>query len=256
MSPKAFRLVDQLSSSEKDKAPRVRETRSPAPNAPKNKVDETSVDLSAFVGTSITEITPMEGGAWVSVTLVTCAMEKGKPIRRHIHLLPEQYGSLSPAVGEVTLAYAETLEGAGKLCDAIRKGMELLGYGAMSRRRLIQKLTVRGFERETAEEAVAYLYDHGAFCEETDALRFAEQGVKKLWGPRRIREDLFARGFDAEAVSVAMESLEDVDFTENCARVISKKYGEIPASPNEKKKMIAALMRLGYTSEQIREAMR
>lgn len=254
MSPKAFRLVDQLSTAEKEQAPRARAARSPAPNVPKVKTDEVSVDPSAVVGTRITEITPMEGGAWMSVTLVTRAAEE-KPVRRYIHLLPEQYRVLSPAVGEVTLAYAETLEEAGKLCDAIRKGMELLGYGAMSRRRLIQKLTARGFGRETAEEAAAYLSDHGAFCEETDAIRFAEQGVRKLWGPRRIRDDLYARGFPTDVIAVAMDALEDVDFVENCGRVIVK-HGGIPRKQDEIKKMIAALMRLGYTSGQIREALR
>lgn len=254
MSPKAFRLVDQLSPAEKEQAPRARAARSPSPNAPKAKVDEASVDLSVLVGTGIAEIMPMEGGAWMSVTLVTRAAEE-KPVRRYIHLLPEQYRVLSPAVGEVTLAYAETLEEAGKLCDAIRKGMELLGYGAMSRRRLIQKMTARGFGRETAEEAAAYLSDHGAFCEETDAIRFAEQGVRKLWGPRRIRDDLYARGFPTDVIAVAMDALEDVDFVENCGRVIVK-HGGIPKKQDEIKKMIAALMRLGYTSGQIREALR
>ncbi len=193
---------------------------------------------------------PMEGGEWVSVTLI-----EGKK-RRYVRLMTEQYADLMPTVGYVSAALADALDQAGKLCDAIRKGMELLGYGAMSRRRLEQKLLARGFDKEIVALAGDYLDSHGFLPESDDAVRFAEQGVRKLWGPRRIREDLFARGFSSDAVSAAMESLESVDFAENCGRVIVKKYGGIPKDRVEIKKMIAALMRLGYTSEQIREALR
>lgn len=216
---------------------------------------DTAEDLSdaARPPAEITQITPPEEGEMISVTLVTRG-EDGKKLRRHIRLLTEQYADLRPAVGEISSADAEKLADAGMLCDAIRKGMELLGYGAMSRRRLTDKLTVRGFSREMAASAAEYLEVHGFLPEADDAVRFAEQGARKLWGPRRIRDDLFARGFPSEVIAVAMDSLADVDFAENCARVIEKKYGGVPKDPAAKRKMIAALMRLGYTSDHIRDA--
>lgn len=201
-------------------------------------------------GVIITEIVPMEEGEWVSV-----AIKEGRELR-YVRLTLEQYAVLKPTVGEVCSAMVENLEQAGKLCDAVRKGMELLGYGAMSPKRMTQKLTLRGFDKETVTAAVNHLARHGLLPECDDAVRFAEQGVRKLWGPRRIREDLFARGFSTQSVTVAMESLEDVDFFENCTKVIEKKYGGIPEEPAKVPKMIAALIRLGYTSEQIREAMK
>ncbi len=262
MSPKAFRLVDELKTNPRAKStPAVKDTapiKTPSPCVEPTVWAETAeaqahlmtVPEPSSGGSRIIAITPMDGGEWVSVTLT-----EGKQ-RRHVRLLTEQYATLKPSVGDVPTELAEALDAAGKLCDAVRKGMELLGYGAVSHRRLVQKLTVRGFDKETAEAAADYLKDHGWLPETDDAVRFAEQGARKLWGPRRIREDLFARGFPSEVVTAAMESLEDVDFTDNCARVIAKKYGGTPDDGMERKKMVAALMRLGYTSEQIREAMR
>lgn len=211
--------------------------------------DAPKTDVTA-AGAEITDITPLDGGEWVSVTV------KIGNNTQNIRLSTEQYGLLRPRVGTVPTETLETLYEAGRLCDAVRKGMELLGYGAVSRRRLIQKLTQRGFDCETATSAADYLSDRGCLSENADACRFAEQGVRKLWGIRRIREDLYARGFPDEAVNEAIEALEDVDFVGNCSRVIEKKYGDVPKERDAIKKMIAALMRLGYTSEQIREAMR
>ena len=139
---------------------------------------------------------------------------------------------------------------------ALLKAQEFLGYGAMSSRRLSQKLLQRGFGEGTVEAAIDYLQDHGFMREGEDAVRFAEQGVRKLWGPRRIREDLYARRFSETAIEEAMENLETLDFETNCAKVITKKYGCVPDDLSEIKKMMAALMRMGYTVTQIKAAMR
>ena len=91
--------------------------------------------------------------------------------------------------------------------------------------------------------------------DDTATLR-AEQDLRKGWGERRIREDLIAHGFTREAVEEAMESLADTDWVENCTAAIRKKYGEIPEDKGERQKLIAAMMRLGYDTDTVREAMR
>ena len=188
--------------------------------------------------------------------------ERHKKAKRvKLRLLVEQYADLQesgPAVrpGAITPARVEELMRAGELCAAIRRGMSLLQYGDRSARRLAAGLMAKGTSRETAEAAAAYLVDKGYIREDDTARRFAEQDLRKGWGPRRIREDLRARGFTAEAVDEAMETLEEVDFSEACARVIRKKYGELPKDYADRRKMTASLMRLGYDSDHIREASR
>lgn len=250
---KSFRLVDELGGSKKEVTKTPIPSKEKRVSCPKQVVSDEAVWETDDQGKDtprITSVTPMDGGEWVSVMV-----RVGKE-RKRFRLLTEQYAALHPAEGVASPEILEALEAAGKLCDAIRKGTELLGYGAVSKRRLTQKLTARSFDREIAEMAVSYLYERGLLPETDDAIRFAEQGVRKLWGPHRIRDDLFARGFPSEVIAIAMDHLEDVDFVENCGRVIAKKYGGIPKDQGAIKKMIAALMRLGYTSDQIRETLR
>lgn len=173
-----------------------------------------------------------------------------------VHLTVEQYADRRLCVGSISPETAAELMEAGNLCDAIRRGMNLLQYGDRSERRLAYQLAAKGFERSVAEAAAAYLNERGYIREDTTALRRVEQNLQKGWGPRRIREDLRAQGFTAEAVEDAMELLADVDFVEQCAAVIRKKYRTLPRERVDRQKAIAALMRLGYDTDTAREALR
>ena len=224
-------------------------------------------------GYAVLSVTPAGEGETVAVVLAMPSAEEdtadsesdGRPGSRSkrvkLHLLVEQYADLqaegcSFGVGEITEQWAEELIEAGKLCAAIKRGMWLLQYGDRSARRLTAQLTAKGTDRETAATATAYLVRKGYIHEDDTARLRAEQSLRKGWGPRRIREDLRARGFTSEAVEEAMEMLSEVDFSEKCADVIRKKYREIPEDRADLRKMTASLMRLGYDSDHIREAMR
>ncbi len=174
--------------------------------------------------------------------------------RVRLYLLAEQYADLRPRVGDISREEAEELLAAGQLCAAVRRGMQLLQYGDLSERRMAYKLAAKGVDRETAAAAAAYLAEKHYIHEDDTARRRAEQGVRKLWGPRRIREDLRAGGFTDDAVADAMESLSGVDFEANCAAVIRKKYRSVPADHAARQKMIAALLRLGYGMDAVRAA--
>lgn len=180
----------------------------------------------------------------------------GNAVKVRIHLLVEQYRDLNLHAGEISPEEADAILEAGRLCTAIRRGLNLLRYGDQSARRLTDKLTAKGTDREIAAQAVAYLQRRGYIREESTARLRAEQGVRKLWGPMRIREDLRAKGFTEEVAEEVLEELSEVDWVENCAAAIHKKYGDIPAELNQRQKLIAAVMRLGYTSDTVKEAMR
>ncbi len=191
------------------------------------------------------------GGSGEFADLSPTATERVK-----LHLLVEQYAELGVRPGEITPQQAEELLEAGRLCAAVRRGMTLLQYGDQSAKRLAFKLTAKGVDRHTAEDAAAYLAAKGYIREDDTARRRAEQGVRKLWGPRRIREDLRAQGFSTEAIDDAMDALEEVDFEENCAAVIRRKYRGVPEDRAARQKLMAAMLRLGYGTDTIRHAMR
>jgi SOS response regulatory protein OraA/RecX len=221
---------------------------------------KTSVRPIQWAGdTEITDIQTALSGESLLVTLEGRTAD-GRHLRQIIPLTVEQYVGMGLSVGRIPVEEAVRLEEAGQLCRAIRKGMELLGYGDLSVRRMVWKLTAWGAGRESAAGAAAYLKEKGFLREESAAGRRAEQGARKLWGPRRIRQDLMAQGYGEAAIRDAMESLSDPenpeapDFMANCAALIRKKYGGVPADRPGRQRMTAGLIRLGYTGEQIREA--
>lgn len=205
---------------------------------------------------AVLSVTPMGEGETVTVVLALPDPEGKKAQRVRFCLLVEQYAELGVKTGEITPEEADALLDAGRLCGAIRRGISLLGYGDQSARRLAYKLTAKGVDGDTAARATAYLTEKGYIREDDTATLRAEQDLRKGWGERRIREDLIAHGFTREAVEEAMESLSDTDWVENCTAAIRKKYGEIPEDKGERQKLIAAMMRLGYDTDTVREAMR
>lgn len=207
-------------------------------------------------GYHVLSVTPEGEGETVAVVLALPGADGEKSKRVRLHLLTEQYAELGVQIGEIPPAGADTLMEAGKLCAAIRRGLGLLAYGDQSARRLAYKLSAKGIDRDVAEAAAAYLAEKGYIREDETAVQRARQGVRKGWGLTRIREDLRAHGFGAEVTEAAVESLDDVDFTENCAAVIRRRYGGVPTDRPDRQKLTAALMRLGFAPEEIREAMR
>lgn len=187
--------------------------------------------------------------------LVGVVLENGEHREQKSLLLTvEQYYELKPARGVIDEALYERLEEASALCRAIRCGENLLSYGANSVQMLAQKIARHGYRRETALAAAQKLREMGLIDEERDLQREVEKCLRKLWGSKRIKSHLWSRGFDSEVMSSLNELLAEVDFTNNCAALIRKHYGEIPEERDAQKRMIASLSRYGYSLTEIRDA--
>lgn len=216
-------------------------------------------------GAVVTGCLPEGAGEWVRVNVRTAkgfpwpeGDQAGTQSAHTVRLLTELYGEMRLRVGACLSCEAvEMLVGYGQVSRAVEWGENSLAYGDRSARRMTQKLLAKGFSRDVAESAVAYLKRCGYLKENAAAVRRAEQDVKKWWGPARIRNDLYAAGFEREAIDEAMETLMDgdVDFVSNCCTVIRKKYGGVPSDLKTRQSMKAALVRLGYSASEIREAM-
>ncbi len=242
--------------------------RRPAMPAGADRLDSTA---SSDGGFAIRDVHPAGEGEIVVVVLTLppppdaensgkSAAQGGGGKRVKVPILVEQYAELAPRVGAITPEAAEAILAAGRLCAAVRRGMRLLEYGDQSERRLAFKLSAKGYDRALAAEAAAYLAAHGYIHEDDTACLRAEQGLRKLWGPRRIRDDLRANGFSPEAIEEAMETLlgdlDEETLTENCAEVIRRRYHGVPEDRAGRQKLTAALIRLGYDNDTVRSAMR
>ena len=97
----------------------------------------------------------------------------------------------------------------------------------------------------------------GLISDSDTACREAERALKKLWGRRRIEAELYKKGYGADSVREALRYVDRVgaDYVANCKRLIKQKLRTSNPSPDEMKKLYAALVRYGYTSAEIREAM-
>lgn len=139
--------------------------------------------------------------------------------------------------------------------SAIRKGLVFLDYAACTAKRMRRKLMEKGFSGETATAATEYLSTHGYINEKQDAQMLAETlAYRKRYGRNRIQKEFFAKGFDGDIIRETLDEL-DVDYAQICAQRINSMGGiRCFEERAEKQKTIAALMRYGFSYDDIREA--
>lgn len=166
------------------------------------------------------------------------------------------YAARKPQKGQISEAELEQLENDARIHEAVKCGERLLAYGSNTKLQLARKLVGRGFTREEAEAGVAKLSALGLIDEAADLRREVERCLRKDWGEGRIRQQLFARGFDRAAMAQLADVLAEVDFVPPCKRFIQKRYGGLPDNREEERRMLAGLYRYGYRMEDIRQAMR
>ena len=181
----------------------------------------------------------------------------GRSEKRKFLIFTEQYLELGIRKGRIIDEETfDKLEELSKKCRAIRKGSDLLSYSASSKVRLAHRLRSKGIDKESAENAAEHLEKMGLINEEADVERQVASCLKKLWGKKRIYRELCAKGYGSDIVGENISLIDEETLVQNCAILIKKKYRVIPDEPNEVKKIIASLVRYGYTFSEIKEAFR
>ena len=129
-----------------------------------------------------------------------------------------------------------------------RRGKEralyLLGYRDHCRKELVDKLS-KNIDRELAEEIADKMEELGFLDDRKYAQKLARHLllVKKR-GERRALQEMVLKGLDR---AVAMEALYGIEPDENLLPdLIEKKYLRFLGDEKGRKKVIAALMRLGH----------
>ena len=159
-------------------------------------------------------------------------------------------------VGEISSEQMSELEFLSEVSAAYISACASFAYTPSSLHALWLKLVQKkGFAREVADRAIELVRERGFVDEEQIALRRAELCVGKKWGRTRILMQLKRDGFEDEAISAVREYLDcEVDFVENCAALITKKYGDVPTDRREREKIYASMSGMGYTGAQIKRA--
>lgn len=166
-------------------------------------------------------------------------------------------GGLRLAVGvELTVEDYELLCEADEYRTALRKGADLLSYGANSQAALRRKLVDRGIGEGAAGEAASYFAKRGFIDEAADAESIIRSDTARGYGPRRIIMKLRTKGYCDEVIEQAIDGLSEVDFAPRCAAVIRKRYGCMPADKRERDRIVSAMIRQGYSYDDIKRAAR
>ena len=138
---------------------------------------------------------------------------------------------------------------------ALQKAYTFLSYNAHSRKKLTEKLQKAGFSEGACELAMERLEQLGLIDDAALAARWAAVMLtSKRWGRRRANEELYKRGIDRDTAEAAL-----ADYDDGAALYwqLEHKYGKKDLSdPKERQRVTAGLVRLGFSFEAIRNALR
>ena len=141
--------------------------------------------------------------------------------------------------------------------NARRHAFTILSYGDNNKKTLVNKLMQRGYARELSENVAIYM-EHRGYIDEKKQMGIQLEGcLRKKYGQMKIAEELMVKGFKREDVMEFLKTaLKGVNFGENCAYIISQKYNPLPKEKDEVGKMMASLMRYGYSINDIKAGIR
>ena len=144
-----------------------------------------------------------------------------------------------------------------EFCRAQARTVRILSYSDHSVHALVRKLISYGFSEEIARRCAQCAVDDGYINEEDQAGRCAEYFLRhKYWGKKRIAMELISRGYTKDAVTAAINSVDDALFAATVEKLIEKKFPARPEDKNEFNKMLSSLSRMGYSISEINAAMK
>ncbi len=150
---------------------------------------------------------------------------------------------------ELDVETLEQIEKSSLLVKAKAKAYNYLSYGDMSAHTLKTKLVRAGFDEDIASECVMAMQESGYINDQRYALALANYlATVKCYGPRRIEQEMFAKGIDRESVQTAIDEL-SVDFCETIKTHIPKNIDL--SDKKSRAKLCAALVRRGFDFDTI-----
>lgn len=136
---------------------------------------------------------------------------------------------------------------------AVNKGYDLLSRRDHSVKELKTKL-LRTVDEKNAERAIERMLKLGYLDDE----KYAEKLLDYLINSKKmskgfIKKEMFKRGVPSEIISKVLEETE-IDNVSSCKELILTKYKTKLSAENGKEKVIASLMRKGFSYSDIKSA--
>ena len=141
---------------------------------------------------------------------------------------------------------------------AKEKALYLLEHRSHSKKELTDKIARTAASREAAQAAADRMEELGLLNDEAYARDLArELFTRRRFGKARVRQELRLKGIDNVLIDELLEEYNDADMAlDNIRAVLTKKYSEWEEDEKIRRRAFAALQRLGYSYDLIRQAMR
>ena len=137
---------------------------------------------------------------------------------------------------------------------ALNKGADLLSRRSHSVYELKSKI-MRTCDPASAERAVEKFLELGYLNDEAFAAELAEHLFKvKNYSERNVRSELYKRGIDKEIINSVL-SHNETDPLDSIIYIVNKRYFKKLSEDSVREKVIAALMRKGFSYSDIKTAL-
>ena len=131
------------------------------------------------------------------------------------------------------------------------RALSLLSMRPHSRSELNRKLIQKGIPEEDAAEICDWLVELGFLNDQNYAAMVVRRYAEKGYGAQRIRSELSRRGVPRECWEEAL--IERSSSSDKIDRYLSSRL-QHPHDQRERRKLSAALLRRGFSPEEIRSA--
>lgn len=137
---------------------------------------------------------------------------------------------------------------------AYAQALRYLTLRSHSSAELYKKL-IKKYSSSCAEFAVNKCSELGFIDDKDFAVRYADElAEKKKYGLSRIRQELKLKGIDNEIIDNVINNM-DIDCSKSIIDVVNKKYSDCLQDEKGNRRMIAGLMRLGFSYGDIKTAL-
>lgn len=140
---------------------------------------------------------------------------------------------------------------------ANEKALYLLEHRDHSKKELAEKIARTAASREAAQNAADRMEELGLIDDEAYARRRAKELFeRKRYGAMRVRQELRMKGISGELIDELVEEYSGGLAGENIAAILDRKYQGWQQDEKIRRRAFAALQRMGYSYDEIREGMR
>lgn len=130
--------------------------------------------------------------------------------------------------------------------------LRLLTRREHSQQELLDKLAIKGFDRDESQTVIDELIDQGWQSDQRFAESYARFRIKKGFGPNKIRYELLQRGIAEVDLDVVVMDIAD-GWLEIIKQVYEKKYSDEERLPHkERLKRSRFLQQRGFSNDMIK----